>query len=160
MSINLARRSLFRRKEQDNIVRLPWLKADLEFTDKCTRCGDCTAACPEKIIIVGDGGFPEIDFSVSECNFCKECVNHCKEDLFDLNQSQAWANKAVVSDRCLNIESVYCRSCTESCESEALAFNFINTTFVSPDVVFDDCNGCGACVSICPVSAITVSPDR
>jgi len=159
MSINLGRRSLFRRKEQDNVVRLPWLKADLEFTDKCTRCGDCSAACPEKIIIVGDGGFPEIDFSVSECNFCKECVNRCKEDLFDLNQAQAWANKAVVSDRCLNIQSVYCRSCAESCESEALVFNFIDTTFVSPDVVFDDCNGCGACVSICPVSAITVSPD-
>ena len=160
MSINLARRSLFRRKEQDNVVRLPWLKADLEFTEQCTRCGDCTTACPEQIIIVGDGGFPEIDFSVSECNFCKECVNHCKEDLFDLNQAQAWANKAVVSDSCLNIESVYCRSCAESCESEALAFNFINTTFVSPDVVLDDCNGCGACVSSCPVKAITVRPNR
>ena len=160
MSINLARRALFRRKEQDNVVRLPWLKADLDFTDKCTRCGDCTTACPEQIIIVGDGGFPEIDFSVSECSFCKECVNHCKEDLFDLAQTQAWPNKAIISNSCLNIGSVYCRSCAESCEFEALAFNFTTTTFVSPDVVFDDCNGCGACVSSCPVNAITVSANR
>lgn len=160
MSINLSRRSLFRRKQQDSVVRLPWLKADLVFTDKCTRCGDCQVACPEHIIKLGDGGFPEIDFNLSECNFCQACVNHCKEDLFDLTQEQAWPNKATISTRCLNLESVYCRSCAESCESEALEFNFTNTTFVSPEVVLADCNGCGACVSTCPANAITISANR
>lgn len=156
MSINQQRRALFRRTKVDESVRLPWLKKDLAFTDACTRCGDCVKACPEQIIRIGDGGFPEIDFNIAECTFCQECVNHCQEDMFDKNQASAWHYKAQVSDRCLSADSVYCRSCAESCETQALTFNFTDTLFVSPDVVSDDCNGCGACVAICPTKAITV----
>lgn len=156
MSINFGRRTLFRKNNQSNVVRLPWLKSDLVFTDECTRCGDCKTACPEQIIKTGDGGFPEIDFSIAECTFCQECVNHCKEDLFDLTQSAAWNNKANILDNCLNTESVYCRSCAETCETEAIQFNFVNTTFVSPEITLEDCTGCGACVSICPAKAIVV----
>ena len=156
MSINLGRRAFLRTKNQNDAVRLPWLKPNLAFTDKCTRCGDCKTACPEHIIQIGEGGFPEIDFSVAECSFCKECVIHCKEDLFDLTQEKAWDIKANISSSCLNAESVYCRSCAESCEAEALRFNFTTTAFVIPEVVVEDCTGCGACVSVCPARAISV----
>ncbi len=43
-------------------VRPPWSRPGREFTSRCTRCSDCIEACPEKIIVVGDGGFPEVDF--------------------------------------------------------------------------------------------------
>lgn len=156
MSINQQRRSLFRRTQNDSVIRLPWLKNDLVFTDSCTRCGECEKACPEQIIKQGDGGFPFIDFSIAECSFCQECVKSCKEDLFDLTKESAWEHKATVKDTCLNNQSVYCRSCAESCETEALEFNFTTTTMVTPNVVAEDCTGCGACVSICPSQAIEI----
>lgn len=156
MSINQQRRALFRRTKVDESVRLPWLKKDLAFTDACTRCADCVKACPEQIIRIGDGGFPEIDFSIAECTFCQKCLDSCSEDMFDKEQELAWHYKAQISERCLNSDLVYCRSCAESCETQALKFNFTDTLFVSPDVVSDDCNGCGACVAICPTKAITV----
>lgn len=157
MSVNIQRRSILRgRTTVDSAIRMPWLNEQKSFTDLCTRCGECEKSCPEQIIQPGDGGFPVIDFSKGECTFCKHCVNSCGEDLFDLTQSSPWNLKATISNKCLNGLSVYCRSCAESCETEALKFNFTTNTFATPEVIMEDCTGCGACVSICPTKAITV----
>ena len=68
---NPARRAFLRgRPGRKSIhVQLPWL-ATLSFVDDCTRCGECLAACPEKIIVRSTGGFPSIDFAKGECTFC------------------------------------------------------------------------------------------
>ncbi|WP_076721297.1 ferredoxin-type protein NapF [Motiliproteus sp. MSK22-1] len=161
MGIDVQRRALFRGKVvASNAIRMPWLKGTEDFTELCTRCNQCVTACPTGIIKNGDGGYPEVDFSVGECTLCSACAEACDESLFDLTQLSPWDLKAGVSENCLNQQSVYCRSCAESCEPEAIQFSFNSTLFVSPAVNLSDCTGCGACVSVCPAKAIDVKSLR
>ena len=55
-----------------NAIRPPWSVNEADFTDKCTRCGDCILVCETQIIVKGDGGFPEIQFDKGECTFCQK----------------------------------------------------------------------------------------
>ena len=158
MSVDVQKRSLFRgRTVLKSRIRMPWLRSPQDFTDLCSRCGHCVPACPSGIIQIGDGGFPEVDFHKGECVFCTECAKACDEKLFDLKRSSPWDISAEVSDQCLNNQSVYCRSCEDSCDAQAIQFNFTNTLFVAPTINLSDCTGCGACVSVCPAKAIAVT---
>lgn len=157
MPIDQDKRSFFRAGGQaESPTRLPWLDSNCDFTDLCSRCHKCVVACPTGIINKGSGGFPQIDFSHGECTFCGECHRCCSEDLFDLEQGSPWKVKATISTSCLNNKSVYCRSCAESCESDAMVFEFASSIFVAPKVDTDVCTGCGACVANCPAKAISV----
>lgn len=82
--IDLARRGLFRGRLRtaEPPVQLPWSVNWSAFVADCTRCGDCLAACPEQILVNGEGGFPVVDFQRGECTFCTECVTVCKVPLF------------------------------------------------------------------------------
>ncbi|WP_240791462.1 ferredoxin-type protein NapF [Psychromonas sp. SP041] len=155
----MQKRNLFRRKSELIINNLmPWIDDKQQFLDSCTQCGHCITSCPENIILKGDGGFPVIDFSLGECTFCGKCAESCQEDIFTPITEQAWHKKAVISDACLALENVYCRSCGESCPEEALHFKIgINAV---PEIDLEKCNGCGACFSPCPTSAINIEESR
>ncbi|MCV5491319.1 ferredoxin-type protein NapF, partial [Escherichia coli] len=58
--IDLARRGLFRGRLRtaEPPVQLPWSVNWSTFVVDCTRCGDCLVACPEQILVNGEGGFP------------------------------------------------------------------------------------------------------
>ena len=83
-AIHRSRRALLRGDPTptEPPLRPPWSVAEDIFTDVCTRCGECLAACPEKILIRGDGGFPGVDFQRGECTFCRACVDACPEPAF------------------------------------------------------------------------------
>ncbi len=155
---NLSRRRLFTRKVQSNdAVRLPWLSQSEHFTDGCTRCGKCIDACETKIIIKSDGGFPSIDFSIDECTFCYQCADACPEPLFLPVTELPWSAKAQIMKRCLAKQNVECRSCGDTCEPMAIQFKLEIGKVAQPNINLDECNGCGACVSVCPTSSISVS---
>ncbi|MGB5445880.1 MAG: ferredoxin-type protein NapF [Psychromonas sp.] len=155
MKFDNNKRRLFKRKQNVTVTNLlPWIQ-DLDlFIENCTQCGDCISRCPEKIIIKGDGGFPNIDFEKGECTFCGQCAEVCKEHIFVSTEQQPWLKKAQIGEACLAYENVYCRSCSESCESGALTFK-IGLSAV-PQIDLDLCTGCGACVAPCPTSAIHI----
>ncbi len=156
--VDLSKRRFFSRNQvDDTIVRLPWIAHPLSFSDECTRCGRCLDACETKIITLGDGGFPTIDFHIDECTFCYQCAQSCPEPIFAPHSTQAWLAKAKLEESCLAKRNVECRSCAESCEVSAITFNLVIGKVAQPNVDIDACNGCGACVSICPTSAIRVS---
>lgn len=160
MGIDRKRRLLLQgRNLNENVIRMPWVKKGTAFTDMCTRCEKCIDVCPSSILQVADGGFPEVNFSHGECFFCTDCINCCSVDMFDLEQDNPWTVKATISTSCLNNQTTYCRSCAESCGSEALLFEFSTSIFVSPIVANDTCTGCGACISNCPVDAIRMKAD-
>jgi len=149
------KRNLFRPKKTistDNL--LPWINDAKQFLDNCTQCGDCLATCPESIIVKGDGGFPTINFELGECDFCGQCANVCKEPIFTPTTEIPWGKKAKIETTCLANQSIYCRSCAESCETQALTFQ-IGISAV-PKIDNDLCTGCGACVAPCPANAIDV----
>jgi ferredoxin-type protein NapF len=155
----LSRRSLLKAnfKPYRQAIRLPWVRDELEFVDSCSRCGDCITACPEKIIVKGDGGFPELNFTRGECIFCTDCVQSCNEDLFTPLDDNPWSLKAVVVEECLSYKNVVCVICKEQCETEAISF-IPRAGSVSPPVLaLEECTGCGACVKPCPGQAIKLS---
>ncbi|HHX8442305.1 TPA: ferredoxin-type protein NapF [Vibrio diabolicus] len=156
--VDLSRRRLFARKAHpDNTVRLPWLTKPEQFTDDCTRCGKCIEACETKIITKSDGGFPSVDFSIDECTFCYQCADACPEPLFLPKTEQPWQAKASINDSCLAKQNVECRSCGDMCDPMAIQFKLELGKVAQPNLDLDECNGCGACVSVCPTSSINVS---
>ena len=156
--VDLSRRRLFsRRKVDSSQIRLPWINSLESFTNDCTRCGKCIENCETKIIIVGDGGFPTVDFSKDECTFCYQCADVCPEPIFKPKEETPWRAKASISDKCLAQQNVECRSCGDMCEPMAIQFQLRAGSVALPKIELDECSGCGACVAVCPTSAILVS---
>lgn len=155
MPFDANKRGLFRNKKTISTENLlPWVKDAKQFLDQCTQCADCINICPEEIIVKGDGGFPSIDFELGECDFCGKCANVCKEPIFAPTDETPWQKKANINDTCLANENIYCRSCAESCEVQALTFQL--GLSAAPQIDNDLCNGCGACVAPCPAKAIVI----
>ncbi|PVZ68984.1 ferredoxin-type protein NapF [Pelagibaculum spongiae] len=154
--MSLNRRGFMTGRFREATIRPPW--ATDKFTDQCTRCGDCLKACPEKILIPGSGGFPEVNFSSGECTFCEACVDVCQEAaLVKQPEQKPWLHYAKIGEDCLPRRGVICRSCSECCESAAIQFSWAESGVALPQLDPSLCNGCGACVSACPVNVITIS---
>ena len=63
--------------------RPPWALAEAAFVARCTRCDACITACPEQVLRRADGGYPEIAFTDSGCDFCGECAAVCEPGALD-----------------------------------------------------------------------------
>ncbi|MFP2769328.1 ferredoxin-type protein NapF [Oceanisphaera sp. KMM 10153] len=153
--INLSRRQLFIHRKITDKPALPWIK-EAQFTDLCTQCGACIKQCPTGIIRPSDGGFPRVDFEHGECTFCYQCAEACPEPLFLPKAEPAWHARAVIEASCLAKQNIDCRSCGDSCEPFAISFKLAVGAVAQPQINIAGCTGCGACVSVCPASAITI----
>ena len=136
-------------------VWLPW--AVPTFAELCTRCLDCALACEERIIVQGDGGFPKVDFSRGECIFCEDCVDACKTGALNKQVDPPWTLKAKVDDRCLSMKGITCRSCGDTCVERAIKFRLQVGGKADLSIDSENCTGCGGCVGVCPVKAVSVS---
>jgi len=157
--MDLQRRNLLRGKvgTPKQPIRLPWLTDADQFSDGCTQCEKCITSCKENIIVKGDGGFPEINFTLGECTFCGACSNVCPEPLFIINNGQApWDYHATVNNKCLTYNNISCQSCQDSCEPMAIRFQYAIGKPPSPEINTESCTGCGACVATCPSQAIEI----
>jgi ferredoxin-type protein NapF len=139
-------------------VRPPWAAAEDAFVTECDRCGDCGVACPERVIRVGDGGFPVVDFALGGCSFCAECVTACRGRALkaDPERDPPWALIARIGSACLATRGVVCRSCGEVCDQGAVRFRPRVGGAAKPQLNAERCTGCGHCMSICPVQAVTI----
>jgi ferredoxin-type protein NapF len=155
---NLQRRWLLRGGSATaQPIRPPWARKG--FTDLCVRCDRCATACPERIVVRGDGGFPELDFGRGECTFCGACAGACPEPVFDRGQAVPWQARAIIADTCLTARDVVCRSCRDACPAGAVAFDLALGRVARARIEADRCTGCGACVAPCPVGAIRIVPE-
>jgi len=152
MTTMLSRRALLRGVGKGTPVhRPPWTGDD--FTDLCTRCSDCIAACPDQLLFKGDGGFPEISFTQEGCNFCGQCAQVCKVQAFNTSVP-AFTWLISLTESCLALADIDCRSCEDACEPRAIRFRPALGRPAQPELSLDACNGCGACVAVCPADAI------
>ena len=137
-------------------IRPPW-SDDASLSAHCTGCGACITACPERILRLDSGGLPEVDFTAGACTLCGGCAESCAVPVFDRTRSPAWPVKAFVSDRCLPKRRILCESCRDVCLDDAIGFARAAGRAPIPVISLDDCTGCGACQSVCPARAITVT---
>ncbi len=155
-----TRRSLLagrRSSLEHSMLRPPWTN-QARVREFCTSCGDCIRACPENIIIPGPAGTPTIDFKSGPCTFCYACADSCERSVFAARQSVPWDIRVAISDGCLLSGGVSCQSCTDACDEAALRFDLRSGPAGSIHIDLDRCTGCGGCVSVCPVNAISVDP--
>lgn len=158
IDMDLAKRALFKRGTQSPLRSpLPWQINEDDFIDSCTRCSRCVDACDEKIIVIGDGGFPSINFHHGECSFCYQCAAACPETLFHTQEQRPWLQVAQFGESCLAFQRIECRTCGDSCDQQAIHFTLKIGTAASPTLRTDSCNSCGACVSVCPTQAINIT---
>jgi ferredoxin-type protein NapF len=154
--VDSNKRRLFRR----NYIKpgnLPWLKDPHNFSEQCTRCGECVTSCETSIIVKGDGGYPAVDFTKGECTFCYQCAKACPEKLFADQTEKPWQQTASINDSCLAKQGVDCRVCEETCEPFAIQFKPLLGSVAQPKIELESCTGCGACVASCPTQAIKVN---
>ena len=135
--------------------RPPWAPDEAAFLERCTRCGDCTKACPRMLIAPGEGGYPEVSFAKQGCTECGECEAACKPKALDRGDARpAWRWKAVIDGRCLAVRRVECRVCAEICDVRAIRMVPEPGGVALAEVSPHQCTGCGECVSPCPTGAI------
>jgi ferredoxin-type protein NapF len=159
--VNNARRNLLRGIPLDTpVFRPPWAIAEAEFLDLCTSCGDCVRACPEDLVHVGAGNYPEVRFGDAECTFCRRCVDSCNEGALSQAVVPPWRLKPAIDESCLAKRGVVCESCRDVCDERAIRFDLRAGRVANPSIRLDDCTGCGACVSACPAEAIALAAPK
>lgn len=136
--------------------RPPWAIAERPFMQLCDQCGDCIRACPEQILVRGRGGYPQIDFSRGGCSFCGECTRACHQGGLQLADRHPWNQKVFIAQSCLSNQGTECRACGEHCPTSAIQFRLQAGSSTMPMLEQALCNGCGTCISECPVDAINV----
>jgi len=135
--------------------------AEERFVEQCGRSGACIAACPEKILEKGRGGFPQVDFARGSCTFCGECLKVCKSGaLLKLGDAAPWRLKAVIQPDCLAQAQVVCRTCGERCPVGAIRFPPLLGGVAKPLVDAAKCTGCGECFAPCPSDSIVLMAEQ
>ena len=165
MAKPISRRQFLRAdfRAQHSVLRPPWALREDTFVESCTRCGDCVRACPQGILQTDAAGFPAVDFTRAACTFCAACVGACVTgaltlpSLPSLPSSPPWQAKALVNDNCLTQRGGFCEVCRDQCATRAIQFRPAVGQAPAPCISTQACNGCGACVSACPTSALRVT---
>ena len=157
--VDLARRGFFRGRPRPRAEnRPPWALVEAAFVEACTRCDDCLRACPQGILLAGDGGYPRLDFQRGECTFCGDCATACRSGALNTAREGApWSLKALIDARCLPQQGIECRICGEHCDARAIRFPPRIGGAALPELDTNACTGCGACVAPCPAGAILIA---
>ncbi|CAD7048210.1 nitrate reductase [Pseudorhizobium endolithicum] len=121
----------------------------------CSACSLCLERCPTEIIVMDDG-VPHLDFSRGECSFCGECRTHCPHAADFFAGPVSLPHVVEIGGGCLARHGIDCQACRDHCPTTAIRFRpRLGGPFL-PEIQEDACSGCGACISVCPVGAVSV----
>ena len=138
-------------------IQPPWSCDSEKFQSLCDGCGECIAACENSILALNKNGYPQVDFTLGSCNFCGACVESCFQGALKYEPAlPPWDLHVQINSKCLTKNNVICSSCVEQCDKEAIEIPGIIEQEKAPRVLTDLCDGCGACLKVCPVHAIEI----
>ncbi len=156
------------------VLRPPGAPDEMHFKALCVRCGNCVRACPSRIIerqLTGDvSGFltPVVHFPTERnsqrycletCHACtRSCPTGAIERLSLESKNRRPIGLAVIDmPACLIAADQTCAVCVDACPQEAISLRFHEETYTNTvEVDPRRCNGCGACLLVCPVEVIAV----
>ena len=156
-------------------LRPPGAVDEATFQGGCIRCGSCSRACPTGIIEPGIerndvAGFlaPRLRFRgaaycLQDCNLCgRVCPTGVIRPLALPDKNRRVIGIAAIDhSACFLALEKECGVCVPRCPRAAIVDIFVRETYQSAvRVLRDRCNGCGACVGICPPKVITVEAGR
>ena len=148
---------------RNTALRPPWAIEEKDFVGRCDQCSECVQACPSHLIEAANDGLPFINFQKGECDFCHACADACGTGALvrrDDPVQAVWNLAASIQMECITFQGVVCRSCGEHCDAAAIRFEPVVGRGQLPKINIERCTGCGACVSVCPVKAMSMGPAR
>lgn len=139
----------------------------------CVRCGSCARICPENIIHpdltphdVSGLLLPVVHLKSGHClDDCARCGETCPSGAITrLPLSEKNERKIglamVETEACLLSREIECGVCVAICKRNAIVEDFSRDSYTaSIRIDANRCNGCGACIPVCPPRAITIIPD-
>ena len=156
------------------VLRPPGAVDEMRFKALCVRCGNCVRACPSRIIErqwTGDvSGFlsPVVRFPAERnsqrycLETCHECTQSCPSGAIERlsleSKNRRPIGLAVIDMPVCRISADQtCAICVDVCPQEAISLLFHRETYTNTvEVDSGICNGCGACLLVCPDDAIRI----
>jgi ferredoxin-type protein NapF len=136
----------------------PWHRG-WSLQDACQGCTHpCVSACEEGIIRLHPAdhalsGTPYLDFGDAGCTFCQACVTACPLQIEITAADRPRIGTAFLNQEvCIAWNDVICMACQGHCDYQAISTEYQRRARVDTD----RCTGCGMCVSICPVGALSI----
>ena len=149
------------------LCRPPGGQDEAHLVSACIRCEKCYEACPRKVIVpahIEDGLLgmrsPALNFDADFCDYCTDenggeplCVKVCPTEALKLpvgaTAETVLIGLAVIDEsQCLAFRDTGCRECYDACPYEAIELSGDERN-PRVSVVANNCNGCGACESVC-----------
>ena len=152
--------------KQTNWLRPPGALEGSNFTDVCSRCGECVKVCPAECIkidpsgAIGNGA-PYIEPNVMPCVMCEGllCMHTCPTGALrpipiqDIDMGTArWREET-----CVRSIGENCTICVDQCPMGTAALELNGNRVVVKE---EGCSGCGVCQHYCPTTpkSIVVTP--
>jgi ferredoxin-type protein NapF len=154
-------------------LRPPGAVNEETFQSGCIRCGSCSRACPAGIIqpatarsdaagiLTPQLRFDGPNYCLQDCNLCgRVCPTGVIRPLaLEEKNRHVIGIAAVHHAACLLALEKECGVCVPRCPRRAIVDIFNRETYQSEiRVLSQKCNGCGACVGICPPRVIRIEP--
>ena len=172
-TVDLGRRALLRGRLPDRETGDPSLRPSRPLgppppciagcapgDNPCVECeAPCVASCGETILRLHPeehslAGRAWLTFEATGCTFCDDCIEVCPQaEKAERGPAPARIGLALLSrDACLAWDDVICMSCKLACHYQAIRMDRRGR----PEVVRENCTGCGFCAPVCPTDAIQV----